>query len=228
VKKYQFLVVGLGVFGTNVAKILSQKGAEVLVIDNDEKKIQEISPFVTQAIVADATDEKTLRSIGAGDIDIAIVAIGENMEASILTTLLLRELGVKQILVKNINPLHAKIAAKVGADRIVYPEVEVAHKVAESFLSPNIFEVIKLSQEYNVSEVGVLKKFWGKNLKELDIRAKYGVNVIAIKRKAPFVTDSGESDFKEEVNIAPGPEEELNEGDRIIVIGKENDIEKLK
>jgi len=226
--KKQFLVVGLGTFGENVAKYLTEKGAQVIAIDKDEKKVQNIAHFVTQALTADATDEKFLKSLNPEEIDVGIVAIGESLEDSVLVTLHMKELGVKKIVVKCINQLHARISAKLGADRIVYPELEMAKRVAEGLISPNILEEIELSPEYNIVELIVPKKFIGKTIKQAKIRSEYNLNIIAIKRKVPYLTDSGESDFKEEINISPFPDDELNDGDILVVIGKDSDVERLK
>jgi trk system potassium uptake protein TrkA len=227
-KKKQFAIIGLGTFGMNVAKQLAQKGAQVLAIDTDEKKINEIAPSVTQAVAADATDEKVLRSLGISEFDAGVVAIGENLESSILVTLLLRESGVKMIIVKSVSSLHSKIAVKVGADRVVYPEVETAKKLAEGLISPTMLEEIELSQEYTIAQIITPKKFINKTLRELNLRAKYGINIIAIKHKSPYLTDKNESDFKFEMNMSPKPDDEIGEGDELFVIGKETSVEKLK
>ncbi|MBU2567858.1 MAG: TrkA family potassium uptake protein [Elusimicrobia bacterium] len=225
--KRQFLIIGLGTFGINLARYLSEKNAEVTAIDRDEQRTQEASSFLQNVITGDATDEKMLRSIGLSDIDVAVVSLSKNLESSILITLLLRELGAKKIIVKSINQMHARIATRVGADRVIYPEVEMAKKLAESLVSPNILEEIELSPDYNLVEIVVPKKFWNKTLRQANIRGVYNLNVIAIKRKVPILNDAGESDIKEEINIAPLAEDEFAEGDIIVVIGKEPDIEKL-
>lgn len=226
--KTQFVVIGLGTFGMNVAKKLAEKGAQVLAIDEDEEKVKEVSTFVTQAVQADATDEKTLRELNVSDADAAIVAIGENMEASILITLLLKEIGVKRVIAKGISPLHGQVASKIGADKVVFPERDIAERLAESLVSPSILEQIEVSPEYNFAEVLAPARFVGKTLRQLDMRTHYRLNVIAIKRKTPYLLDSGESEFKEEVIIAPEPSEEISEGDIIVVLGKDKDIQKIK
>jgi len=152
-KKQQFAVIGLGTFGSNVAIELAHHGAQVLAIDTDEERINDISPHVAQAVIADATEEKALRDIGVMDCDVAIIAIGENMETSIMITLLLKEMGVKNIIVKSISALHSRIAAKIGADKVIFPEFEMAKKLAENLVSPNILEEIELSPEYNIIEM---------------------------------------------------------------------------
>ncbi|MBN1621861.1 MAG: TrkA family potassium uptake protein [Endomicrobiales bacterium] len=227
-KKRQFAVIGLGTFGSSVARELASKNAQVLAIDTVEEKVKDITPYITQAVVADATEEKVLRSLGISDIDCAIVAIGQSMESSIMITLLLKELGVKSIIVKSVSDLHSKIVAKLGADRVIFPEYEMAKKLAESLVSPNILEEIELSQEFNIVEMVAPKNFWGKSIRESEIRANFKVDVIAIKRHSPTITDEGQSDIKEEIAIAPGGEFEIRENDIMVLVGKETDLDHLK
>lgn len=227
-KKRQYAVIGLGTFGSNIATELSSKGVQVLAIDNDEDKVKELAPFVTHAVVADATEEKALRALEINEIDVAIIAIGESMESSILISVLLRELGVKTIIAKSINSLHAKILAKLGIDKVIYPEREAARKLAESLVSPNIFEEIELSPEYNIVELLAPKKFWGQTIKESELRAYYKVNIIAIKRPTPIITEDGETDIKIEMNIAPGADDDIKENDIFILVGKDTDLKRLK
>ncbi|MHB9155708.1 MAG: potassium channel family protein, partial [Endomicrobiales bacterium] len=198
----QYAVIGLGTFGFNVAKELSKRGIQVLAVDIREDLVNEISPFVSHAVVADATEEKVLRDIGLGDCDVAIIAIGESMETSILITLLAKELGVKNVIVKSVSPTHSRIAAKIGANRVVYPEYEMAKKLAESVASPNILEEIELSPEYNIVEMVAPDRFWGKTISGSGIRPNFRVSIIAIKRLTPVITEDGETDTREEINIA--------------------------
>ena len=224
----QCVVVGLGTFGGSVAKALVEKGCEVLAIDEDEERVKEISDTVTQAVQADATDEKTLRSLGVDKMDIAIVSTGENMEGSILITLLMKELGVKTIVAKAISPSHGTVLRKVGATRVVFPERDTGVRVAESLATPDILEHIALSPEYSILEVHAPKSFIGRTLREIDVRAKHGVNIIAIKRKLPYLTETGESDFKEEILITPGADEEVADGDILVVLGTNKKIDNLR
>ena len=211
-----------------VRKVLSQKKCEVLAIDINEERIREISGLITHAVQANATEEKTLRALGIEKMDVVIVGIGTGMEASILVTLLLKEMGVKKIVAKALNSLHGKILRKVGADRIIFPERDMALKLAEGLISPNILEQIELSSYYSIVEIHAPQSFIGKTIRDVDIRAKYGVTVIAIKKKQPIVTKSGETDFKEVVNISPQAEDEINEGDCLVVLGKIETITQLK
>lgn len=227
-KKRQYAVLGLGTFGMGVARELASRGAQVLAVDTDEDKIKEITPLVTHAVVADATEQKVLKSLGIKDIDCAIVAIGQSMENSIMITLLLKEFGVKSIIVKSISPLHSRIVAKLGADRVIYPELEMARKLADGLISPNILDQIELSHEYNIIEMVAPRKFWNKSMRESGIRANFKVDIIAIKRRAPIITDEGESDIKEDIIIAPGAEIEVLENDILVLVGKDDDLKHLK
>ncbi|MFH1540609.1 MAG: TrkA family potassium uptake protein [Elusimicrobiota bacterium] len=224
----QIAVIGLGTFGIAVAKELSKRGIQVLAIDTNERKIQEISSFITQAVVADSTDEKSIRELGLSDFNTAIIAIGDNREASILTSLILKEVGVKNIVVKGLDDIHAKVLQKIGVDKIVFPERDMGIKLAEMLLSPNIIEKIELSPEYNMAEVIVPQLFIDKTIKDVDVRAKYNLHIIGIKRKIPYIKDNGETDFKEELFIAPPASEILQDGDILVLIGRYTDIDKVK
>ena len=224
----QIAVIGLGTFGMAVAKTLAEKGVQVLVIDKNEQRIQEVSSFVTQAVVADATDEQTMRKLGISDFGTVVVASGGNREASILTTLILKELVVKYIIVKGLDDIHARVLQKIGADRIVFPEFDMGIKVAETFVSPNIVEAIELSPEYTMAEVIVPKVFIDQNIRDLNVRERYKLQIIGIKRKEPYIKEDGDTDFKEVLVIAPSPNEILQDGDTLVVIGKYNDIDNLK
>ena len=219
--KKQFGVIGLGTFGSNVAKELFKRNFPVLAIDHKEETVNRISPFVTQAIVADATDDLGLKNAGIADCDTVIISMGEDIETSILATLIAKDLGVTSM-------WHSKIAIKIGADKVIYPELEMAKKLAESMVSPNILEEIEFSQDYNLVEIIAPESFCGKTIKDSGIRYKYGVNIIAIKRQVPFINEDGQNDFKEETNIVPGPDDEIKEQDILVVVGKDEQIAKLK
>lgn len=226
--KKQFGVIGLGTFGSNVAKELFKRDFPVLAIDHNEELVNKISPFVTQAIVADATDDNALKNAGISDCDSVIISIGEDVETSILATLIVKDLGVKNVIVKCVSQWHSKIAVKIGADKVVYPELEMAKKLAESMVSPNILEQIEFSTDYNLLEIVAPKEFWGKTIRTSGVRNKYGINIIAVKRQIPFVNDDGQTDIKEDTNVAPGPDDEILENDVLVVVGKEEELEKLK
>jgi len=224
----QFVVIGLGRFGSSIAQALSEKKFEVLAVDIDEDRVKEMEGIVSQAIVMDATDEKALRELGIADFDTAIVSMGETVEDSIMITLALKELGLKHVIVKTKSEIHSKILKKVGADRIVFPEREMAEKLAESLASPKIFDFIELSKTYGIMEMVVPKKIVNKTLGELQLRDKYKVSVIAIRRKVPYSKTDGTTDFKDEIIVGPGGTDELISGDVIIMLGKNENIEKVR
>ena len=224
----QFVVIGLGRFGSSVARALSEKKIEVLAIDKNEECVKEIEGVVSQAVVMDATDEKALRELGIADFDTAIVSMAETIDDSIMITLSLKELGVKQVVVKTNSELHSKILKKVGADRIVFPEREMADRLVESLASPKIFDFIELSKTHGIIEIVTPKKFTNKTLLDLKMRDKYNISVIAIRRKVPYSKPDGTTDFKEDIIIGPGGADEIISGDVLILLGNYNDIQKVK
>ena len=224
----QFVVIGLGRFGSSIARALSAMDFEVLAIDKDESLVKAMEGVVSQAVVMDATDEKSLRELGVQDFDTAVVSMGETIEDSIMITLTLKELGVKQVIVKAQNDLHSRILKKVGADRITLPEREMAEKLAQSLASPKIFDFIDISDTHGIVEMVVPKKFANKTLIELNLRDKYRVSAIAIKRKVPYSKPDGTTDFREDVLIGPGGHDDIISGDVLILLGKYEDLEKIK
>jgi len=226
-----FVVIGLGVFGQHVVRYLSEfKDIDIIGLDKDEKKVEDVKEYLKIPIVCDATDTKQLTEAGINsqDIDVAIVAIGESIESSIYVTLLLKELGIRKIIARALNNQHAKILSKLGVDRVVYPEAFSAEHLVRSLLSPQIIDEFNLSEDYSIAEVVAPKEFYNKSLQTLGIRTKYKVTVLGIKRKVPVILDSGETDLKEEIILLPQPEEKISEGDTLIVAGKNIDIERLK
>jgi trk system potassium uptake protein TrkA len=224
----QFVVIGLGRFGSSIARALSDMNFEVLAIDKDESLVNAMENVVSQAVVMDATDEKALRELGVQEFDTAIVSMGETIEDSIMITLALKELGVRQVIVKAQNDLHSKILKKVGADRITLPEREMAEKLAQSLASPKIFDFIEVSDTHGIIEMVVPKKFASKTLNDLKLREKYRVSVIAIRRKLPYSKPDGTTDFKEDVIISPGGVDEIISGDVLIMLGTNEDLDKVR
>lgn len=223
----QFAVIGLGSFGASVAKTLSEKGCQVLAVDLAGDKVQDASAYVTQAVQVDATDERALRAVGIEGIDCAIVGIG-NLEASILITLTLKEIGIGEVVTKAVNEMHGKVLRKIGATRVVFPERDMGSRLANSLISPKILEQIELAPDYSIMETVAPTKFINKTLEELDVRAKYGINVIAVRKKEPIVTEKGESEIKAKLIIAPEARYVIEEGDILVVIGEKKAIEKLR
>lgn len=224
----QFAVIGLGRFGSSVAKTLSEKGHEVLGIDVDEEKIQDLSELVTQVVCIDATDEKALRAVGIENVDVAVVSIGGNLEASILITLILKEIGIKEVISKAVTTEHGKVLQRVGATKMVFPERDMGVRLANSLISPTIVEHIELSSDCSIVEVIPPSEFVGKSLGDIDIRAEYGVNVIAIKRKVPLVTKEGKKVFEQRIDVSPKADDIIYKEDILVVLGENKNIEKLK
>lgn len=221
----QFAVIGLGRFGSSVARALSRKGYQVLAIDSQEAITQNMSDEVTQAVCLNATDEKALRAVGISNIDVAIVGVGTDLEASILITLNLKEIGIKEIVCKAISEDHKKVLEKIGATKVVQPEKEMGTRVANSLISTNVIEQIELSDESSIAELIAPKEFIGKSLREVDIRAKFGVTVIAVKRKIPSASKKEEEEI---VNISPKAEDLIKKGDILVVLGSNQNIDDLQ
>jgi trk system potassium uptake protein TrkA len=223
----QFAVIGLGQFGSSVALSLAEKGCDVLAIDSDQDRVDDISERVSQSVTVDAADEKALKSLGMKDIDVAIVSTGEDIEASISIVLILKEIGVKEIIAKAVTPIHGTILKKVGADRVVFPERDMGERIAESLASPNVMDYSEISDTHSIVELVAPKKFWTKQLSELKLEDTK-VSIVAIKRKVPVITQEGETEFREEINIKPSPEEKINRSDILIMIGSFEGIQKVR
>lgn len=211
----QFVVIGCGRFGSAVAKKLMELNKEVMAVDNNEETIQNISEKVTYAVQADATDEKTIKSLGISNFDVAIVTIGANIQASLLVTLMVKELGLKKIISKAQNKLHAKILYKIGATRVVFPERDMGIKVAKNLVSENVLDFIELAPDYSVMEILALDKWVGKSLVEIDMRSSYGINVMAIKHG-------------DDINISLLGDYIIKENDTLVVIGHNDDLSKIE
>ena len=201
-----YIVVGLGRFGTEAAKRLYELGCEVLAIDRDSDLVQHISAYVTQAVVGDAQDKEVLRALGVADFDCAIVAIGDSLGDSVLATMNLKELGVPYVVCKAHDETHRQVLMKLGADKVVIPEQEQACRLARNLSSPNVLDYIELSDAHGIIEVPAPASWIGKSLKDLNVRAKLGVNIIAVKQGSA-------------VNVAPGADYEILPGDVMVVLG---------
>jgi trk system potassium uptake protein TrkA len=213
----RFAVIGLGNFGFHVAKALFEAGNEVVAIDQDKNRIQEIDPYCTEAIVMDATDKERLNALGLENMDSVIISAGTKISNSILICLHLQEMGIKKILAKALDDDHAKILKKVGATEIIRPEMAMAVRVARSLSTPNILDFIPLAEDYNLLQVDPPRAFIGKTLKDLNLRAKYNVYVIAIKELVP-----------ENFVLVPPAGFLIKDSDVLIILGKTQDLAKIK
>jgi trk system potassium uptake protein len=213
--KKQYAVIGMGRFGSSVAKSLTDMGFEVLAIDSSEQRVQEVVNTVTHAVTADCTDEEALRALGIRNFDVVVVAIGQDIQSSILTTLILKDLGVKMLVVKAQNELHGKVVHKIGADKVVFPERDMGQRVAHHLVSPNILDYIEISDDYSIIEIKAPEQMIGKSLKQLDIRAKHKCNVMAIKTGTVM-------------NIAPYADDLIGRDDVLVIVGKNSDLSNLE
>lgn len=211
-----FLIIGLGRFGDALARELFRLGHEVMAVDKNEESVSKIADFVTHSLVADVRDENVLRSIGARNFDHAIVAFSDNIQDNILITLLLKEIGVKNVISKGRNALHVKVLKKIGADRIVFPETDMGVRLAQTLSSSNIIDFIEISENYSIIETNTPHKWVGSSIKKLDVRAKYGINILAIKGQ------DGRT-----VNITPSPEYVIKTGDILVIVGANDDIQNI-
>ena len=210
-----YVVIGCGRFGSSVAKTLYSLGHEVLAIDKNEEKIQNIAEQVTHAVEADCTDENVLKSLGIRNFDVAVISIGSDIQSSIMATLICKELGVQYVLYKAQNELQAKVLYKIGADRVVFPERDMGIRVAHNLVSQNVLEYIELDPHYSIAEILATSKWIGKTIGQLDLRANYGITVMAVKQGI-------------NINISPEADDVLKAGDILVVIGKNEQINKVE
>ena len=219
VKRKQFGVIGLGRFGSAMATTIAELGHDVVGVDGDEERVRQLADVITQAIQLDATDEKALRAAGIQDVDVAVVSIGENIESSLLVVMLLKELGIDTIVAKAVTPLHGRILEKLGVSRVIFPEREMAMRIAHSLVMPNVIDYIELSRDFSIVEVPAPAPFVGRTLKQLELRPRFGLTLIAIKRSA------GAGSVQ--TNIAPSADEQIQAGDVLALLGSNENLGQL-
>jgi trk system potassium uptake protein TrkA len=212
----KFSIIGLGSFGSNVARTLFERGHEVMAIDKNRDKIEAAKSFSSHAVLMDSADKENLEAVGIREMDVVVVSLGPEMEASILTVLHLHELGIKRIVAKALTEDHAKILDAVGATEVIYPEKDMAIRTALKLTNPNIMECLPLLSGISIQEIAPPEKFIGKSLKELDLRNKYGIQVIAIRELVP-----------ERTTYVPKADFVIKDSDVLIVMGDEKKLEKL-
>lgn len=212
----KFAVIGLGSFGSNVAKTLCEQKNEVLAIDKKKEKIEDVKEYVSHAVIMDAANKENLQALGLKDMDVIVVSLGPEMEASILTVLYLHELGTKRIVAKALTEDHAKILEAVGATEVIYPEKDMAIKTALRLTSPNILEYLPLVSGISIEEIAPPDRFIGKSLKELDLRNKYGIQVIAVKEIIP-----------EKTTLVPKSDFVIKDSDVLIIMGEKKQLAKI-
>ncbi|MCL5457680.1 TrkA family potassium uptake protein [Loigolactobacillus coryniformis] len=213
--KQNFAVIGLGRFGTSICRVLAAEQQEVLAIDINEDRVNDLADVATEAIVADAQDEETLRSLEIGKFDHVIVAIGKNIQANILVTLIVKELGVPDITAKAENDTHARVLTRIGADQVVHPERDMGERVAHHLLSPNILNYLAINDDVTMAEVKITSSaFVGKSLTELNFHQRFGLTVIAIQHG-------------DNVTVSPAGTDVVQLNDEISVVGPTRAVEEL-
>ena len=211
----QIAILGLGRFGRALARTLVEMGHDVMGVDANQAVVEKMAPVLTNCVQADVMDEQTLLSLGVTNFDIVVVGIGNSdMQASIFTTLMLKEMGVEHVVCKVSSNKHARILLKLGADRVVYPERDMGMRFAHSIAQSDVLEFIELSEEYSMMEINAPKYLIGKSLKESDVRSKYNINIVAIKRG-------------KKIMVNPSPDAVLEQGDVLLAIGETQALTKL-
>jgi trk system potassium uptake protein TrkA len=212
-RKLQFFVAGLGRFGRSVAVTLEKMGYDVMAMDSDEDAVQDLSDRLGYVVCADCSDEKNLNAIGAGNADVAVVAVGD-LSASLMTTLLLKEMGVKKIVVKALDALHGKMLQKIGADKIIYSENEMGVRVAHNLISPGIVDYIEMENNITILSIHVPTDWVGKSLIDIDVRKKYNITVVAIKRAG-------------EMLVNPRPDMQMEAQDMLVILGNTESVKRV-
>jgi trk system potassium uptake protein TrkA len=213
----KFIVIGLGNFGFYFAKSLFEEGREVVGMDHNKERVQRLQEFCSYAVAGDATDKSILESIGIKKKDLVIVSLGDNISASVLVTLYLKDLDIQDIYVKIISEDHGRVLEKIGATEVVFPERDLARKLAKNLSSPNLIDYLPLTDEYNIVEIAPPKEFIGKSLAELRLRSKYHINILAVKGLVP-----------EKITMNPGGTFTIKDSDILLALGKPDDVDKIK
>ena len=213
--KKQYVVFGIGRFGSALCRALAEMGHEVLAVDANEEHIRMITPYVTQALQLNATDEEAMHSIGVRNFDAVVVSIGDNLRDSILVTMLCKELGAKYLLGKATDELHAKMLKKMGADRVVFPERDMGIRVAKTLVSPKVLDLINLTGDYTMADIQTPESWIGHTIREIDIRRRFNVNVLGVHRD-------------DDILMSLTAETRILEGDDLLVLGRRGDVERIE
>lgn len=213
-KSNSYLVFGLGRFGSSLARSLCEQGQQVMAVDSSEELVQDIAPFVTEAVQLNATDEAALASLEVSSFDGAVVSIGENVRDSVLICVLLKEMGIPYLIAKANDELHAKVLRKIGVDKVVFPERDMGERVARSIVTPGVLDLMQLSDDFQIVEIRLPEKWAGNTLIGLNVRRRYGISILAVHRNGSYM-------------VSPSADMQLEEGDTLLVLGKTEDIEDL-
>ena len=223
----RYLVIGLGAFGAPIARRLGERGQDVLAVDSDERLVEEIKDHVARSVVADASDRDSLEALGAKDFTTAVVAIGSNLEASVIVTAVLREMGIPRIVARATSPIHSRILSAVGADTVVSPETDFGIQLADNLVSTFSMERIPLAEGILLVEMPCHPGMHGKTLRDLDLRKKYGVYVVGIETRRKIQDAQGRQREKTEMTALPHPDHLLREGEVLVIIGSDEGMKAL-
>ena len=220
-------VIGLGTFGAKTAISLYDKGAEVVAIDIDETLVEKLKDKVTHAVALNVTDERSLRSVNISDVDVAMVAIGDNIEMSIMAVAMLRKLGVGRVIARATSTLHEHVLQEIGASEIIKVEEEMGEIIASKIVAPHVLQRYNFAAGYSIVELKMGKKFEGKTLVESKIRQSYNLNIVALQKKIPFITEDGKPAYKVEINDCPMPMDVIEPDDIVVLVGSEKNFNTL-
>lgn len=220
-------VIGLGTFGAKTAGRLFEKGAEVLAIDSNPELVEKIKDKVTHAVCIDVTQEKAMRAVNITDVDTAVVAIGDNVQMSILAVAMLRKLGVGRILARATSQLHQHVLKEIGASEIVKVEEEMGDIIASKIAAPFVLQRYNFTSGYSIVEIKLGKSFQGKTLVESQIRQNYGLNIVALQKRVPIITEDGKAGFKMVINDSPLPMDVIEEDDIVVLVGNDKNFDQL-
>lgn len=223
----QVAVIGLGTFGAKTAVRLYEKGAEVLAIDMDDDLVDKIKDRVTHAVALDVTDERSLRSVNISDVDVAVVAIGDNIQMSILAVTMLRKLGVGRVIARATSAIHEHVLHEIGASEIIKVEEEMGEITASKIIAPHVLQRYNFAAGYSIVEIKLGKKFEGKTLVESKIRQNYALNIVALQKRIPFIDDDGKAAWKVDINDCPMPMDVIESDDIVVLVGSEKNLDKL-
>jgi trk system potassium uptake protein TrkA len=226
-KEKVFAVFGLGIFGLEICRVLSAKGAQVIAVDKDQKLVEKVKDTVAQAIMIDSTDKEALLNAGLQDVDVAVVAMATNIDAGILTTILLKNMGVPYIVARAVTDTQAQVLKQIGATEVINIEIEQGQRLANHILAPDIMDVIPISNDQSLAEMRIPREFAGKSLRDLELRKRFNVNIISVKRTQTEIDALGNPKRKELV-FSPKPMDILEINDILVVLGTEKDIDKFK
>jgi len=220
-------VIGLGTFGSKTAVRLFEKGAEVIAIDKNPELVEKIKDRVTHAAALDVTEERSLRGVNISDVDVAVVAIGDSSEQSIMAVTMLRKLGVGRVIARAISNLHEHILHEIGASEIIKVEEQMGEIIASKIVAPHVLQRYNFAAGYSIVEIKLGKKFEGKTLVESKIRQNYNLNIVALQKRVPYISEDGKSAYKVEINDCPIPMDVIEHDDIVVLVGSEKNFNKL-